>query len=31
LSGLDRVIVRRGLDGAGEGCSYSGPALRERV
>ena len=31
LSGLDRVIVRRGLDGAGEGCSYSGPALREKV
>jgi 6-pyruvoyltetrahydropterin/6-carboxytetrahydropterin synthase len=24
LSGLDRVVVRRGLDGAGEGCSYSG-------
>lgn len=29
LSGLDRVIVRRGVDGMGEGCSYSGPALRE--
>jgi 6-pyruvoyltetrahydropterin/6-carboxytetrahydropterin synthase len=29
LSGLDRVVVRRGLDGAGEGCSYSGRRLRE--
>jgi 6-pyruvoyltetrahydropterin/6-carboxytetrahydropterin synthase len=31
LSGLDRVIVRRGVDGAGEGCSYLGPAVREGV
>jgi 6-pyruvoyltetrahydropterin/6-carboxytetrahydropterin synthase len=24
LQGLDRIIVRRGMDGAGEGCCYSG-------
>jgi 6-pyruvoyltetrahydropterin/6-carboxytetrahydropterin synthase len=24
LPGLDRVLVRRGIDGAGESCSYSG-------
>ena len=29
VSGLDRVLVRRGLDGAGEGCCYSGRALRD--
>ncbi|MGE0225901.1 MAG: 6-pyruvoyl tetrahydropterin synthase family protein [Acetobacteraceae bacterium] len=23
LSGLDRIVVRRGIDGAGEGCCYS--------
>ena len=29
LPGLDRVLVRRGLDGAGEGCSYSGRTLQD--
>jgi 6-pyruvoyltetrahydropterin/6-carboxytetrahydropterin synthase len=29
LSGLDRVLVRRGLDGAGEGCCYSGRPRRD--
>ena len=29
IVGLDRVMVRRGVDGAGEGCSYSGRALRD--
>lgn len=29
LPGLDRVLVRRGMDGAGEGCCYSGRALSE--
>ncbi len=29
LTGLDRVVVRRGLDGAGEGCCYSGRARQD--
>ena len=29
IVGLDRVLLRRGMDGAGEGCCYSGRALRE--
>ena len=29
LPGLDRVLVRRGIEGAGEGCSYSGRALQD--
>ena len=29
IPGLDRVMVRRGMDGAGEGCSYSGRQLKE--
>jgi 6-pyruvoyltetrahydropterin/6-carboxytetrahydropterin synthase len=29
LPGLDRVLVRRGLDGAGEGCCYSGNAIQD--
>jgi 6-pyruvoyltetrahydropterin/6-carboxytetrahydropterin synthase len=29
LPGLDRVLVRRGLDGAGEGCCYWGRQLRD--
>lgn len=28
IPGLDRIVLRRGADGAGEGCSYSGRALR---
>ena len=28
IPGLDRVVLRRGVDGASEGCSYSGRALR---
>ena len=28
ISGVDRVIVRRGIDGASEGCCYSGPQVR---
>ena len=28
LPGLDRVVVRRGIEGAGEGCCYSGRAVR---
>ena len=28
LSGLDRVVLRRGTEGAGEGCCYSGRMLR---
>src|SRR4051794_19210900 len=27
IAGLDRVLVRRGIEGAGEGCSYSGRAF----
>jgi hypothetical protein len=27
LPGLDRVQVRRGIDGAAEGCTYSGHHL----
>ncbi len=26
IPGLDRVVLRRGMDGAGEGCCYSGRA-----
>jgi 6-pyruvoyltetrahydropterin/6-carboxytetrahydropterin synthase len=29
LNGLDHVVVRRGLDGAGEGCCYSEPSLQD--
>ena len=29
LPGLDRVMLRRGMDGAGEGCSYSGRSLQD--
>lgn len=29
ITGLDRVMVRRGIDGAGEGCCYSGRALQD--
>ena len=29
IAGLDRVMVRRGMDGAGEGCCYSGRALQD--
>jgi len=29
IAGVDRVLVRRGVDGAGEGCSYSGRVLRD--
>ncbi len=28
VPGLDRVLIRRGLEGAGEGCSYSGRQLK---
>ncbi len=28
VPGLDRVLIRRGIEGAGEGCSYSGRDLR---
>jgi 6-pyruvoyltetrahydropterin/6-carboxytetrahydropterin synthase len=28
IPGLDRVLVRRGIEGAGEGCCYSGRSLR---
>lgn len=29
VSGLDRVVVRRGVEGASEGCCYSGRDLRD--
>jgi 6-pyruvoyltetrahydropterin/6-carboxytetrahydropterin synthase len=29
LPGLDRVLLRRGIDGAGEGCCYSGRPLKD--
>lgn len=29
IPGLDRVMVRRGLDGAGEGCCYRGRLARD--
>jgi 6-pyruvoyltetrahydropterin/6-carboxytetrahydropterin synthase len=29
LPGLDRVMLRRGVDGAGEGCSYSARPLQD--
>jgi len=29
LPGLDRVLLRGGLDDAGEGCCYSGHAFRD--
>jgi 6-pyruvoyltetrahydropterin/6-carboxytetrahydropterin synthase len=28
LPGLDRVVVRRGMEGSGEGCSYQGRPAR---
>ena len=28
VPGLDRVLIRRGIEGAGEGCSYSGRQLK---
>ena len=29
VAGLDRIMLRRGLDGAGEGCCYSGRTMRD--
>jgi len=28
LPGLDRVLVRRGMEGSGEGCCYRGQPAR---